>query len=160
MQTMKTIITTAALVLAMSAGFAQGKVKEADVPKAVTDAFKAKFPGAKVEKWEKEKDGNYEAEFKVSGVENSANYSADGKLIETEVEMKVADLPKAASDYVTKNYAGYKISEAAKITDAAGKIAYEAEVEKGKEEMDLIFDSNGAFIKKIVENDTEDDDKK
>ncbi|MFL5752453.1 MAG: PepSY-like domain-containing protein, partial [Bacteroidia bacterium] len=154
---MKTIITTVALVLAMGTGFAQSKVKEANVPKAVLDAFKAGFKGAKADKWEKEKDGNYEAEFKQGGVETSASYSPEGKLMDTEVEMKTADLPKGVSEYVSKNYAGYKISEAAKITDASGKVSYEAEVSKGKEEMDLIFDSNGGFVKKIVEQEDEKD---
>jgi len=54
-------------------------------------------------------------------------------------------------EYVIKNYLGSKIEEAAKITDAAGKITYEAEIEKGKEEIELIFDANGQFIKKMVE---------
>jgi hypothetical protein len=158
---MKAIIITAALVLAASAGFAQGKVKEAEVPKAVTDAFKAKFKDAKVSKWEKEKDGNYEAEFKQGGAEMSSSFSPAGKMLDTEVEIKTSELPKSVAEYVAKNYAGYKISEAAKITDAAGTVSYEAEVEKGKEELDLIFDSNGGFLKKTDESGEEkDDDKK
>src|SRR5207253_8374399 len=114
----------------------------AEVPKAVVSSFQTNFKGAKVEKWEKEKDGMYEAEFDWNKIETSATFSADGKLNETEQEIKVSELPKSVTDYVTKNYAGHKIVEAAKITDPAGKISYEAEVKKGKEEMDLIFDSN------------------
>ena len=169
---MKTIITVAVVMLVGNTAFAQTKVKEADVPKDVVESFNQNFKGAKVEKWEKEKDGNYEAEFdmvrvnmdkansKKEEVEMSANFKPDGTLIQTETEMKVADLPKTISEYVSKNYAGYKISEAARITDPAGVISYEAEVEKGKEEFDLIFDMNGGFLKKEVESGEEKDDKK
>jgi hypothetical protein len=144
------IITAAALVFVINTASAQ-KVKEAEVPKAVVTSFQTNFKGAKVEKWEKEKDGAYEAEFDWNKVETSATFSADGKLNETEQEIKVSALPKTVTDYVTKNYAGHKISEAAKITDADGKMMYEAEVKKGKEEMDLLFNADGTFIKSVVE---------
>lgn len=145
-----TIITVAVIVLSMNAASAQ-KVKEAEVPKAVVTSFQSHFKGAKADSWDKEKSGEYEAGFKINKVEMSANFSADGKLMETEEEIASASLPKAVTDYVVRNYAGSKIEEAAKITDAAGKISYEAEVKKGKEEIDLIFDATGNFVKKVVE---------
>ena len=150
------ILTIAAIVVSMNSLSAQ-TVKEAEVPKAIVTSFQTHFKGAKAEKWEKEKNGEFEAEFKMNKKEMSANFATDGTLKETEEEITVSALPKSISDYITKNYAGYKTSEAAKITLADGKINYEAEVEKGKEEMDLIFDDAGNFIKKEVENDTEKD---
>ncbi len=155
---MKKIINTiAVIVLSINSSSAQ-KVKEAEVPKAVITSFQTHFKGGKVEAWDKEKNGEFEAEFKLNKIEMSANFSADGKLMETEEEIATATLPKTATDYITKNYAGIKIEEAAKITDSNGKITYEAEVKKGKEEIELMFDANGTFIKKVVE--TKDDTKK
>ena len=58
----KLIITATALVFVANTACAQ-KVKESEIPKAVVTSFQNNFKGAKVEKWEKEKDGNYEAEF-------------------------------------------------------------------------------------------------
>jgi hypothetical protein len=145
-----TFITAIALVFVVNTACAQ-KVKETEVPKAVVAAFQNNFKGAKVEKWEKEKDGAYEAEFDWNKVETSATFTTDGKLTETEQEIKISALPKTVTDYIAKNYVGHKIAEAAKITDATGKLSYEAEVKKGKEEMDLLFDSNGTFIKSVVE---------
>ncbi|MBA2612671.1 MAG: PepSY-like domain-containing protein [Bacteroidetes bacterium] len=140
---MKTIIiTAAALVFSINTACAQ-KVKAAEVPKAVIDSFNKNFSGTKVETWEKEKDGAYEAEFDLNKVETSATFSADGKLLETETEIAVSALPKAVTDYLAKNYAGKKIKEAAKIVDGNGKIKYEAEVDK----KDLLFDEQGNFIK-------------
>jgi uncharacterized membrane protein YkoI len=145
-----TIITAAAIVLSINSMSAQ-KVKESEVPKAVVTAFQTHFKGAKADAWDKEKNGEFEAEFKMNKVEMSANFSADGKLMETEEEIATSALPKSATEYVTKNYAGCKIEEAAKITNSAGKITYEAEVKKGKEEIELIFDAKGNFEKKMVE---------
>jgi hypothetical protein len=148
---MKTsIITVAVIVLSINAASAQ-KIKEAEVPKAVVTSFQTHFKGAKAEAWDKEKNGEYEAEFKMNKVEMSANFSAEGKLMETEEEIATTTLPKSATEYITKNYAGIKIEEAAKITDSTGKITYEAEVKKGKEEIELLFDASGTFIKQVIE---------
>ena len=127
------------------------KVKEGDVPKAVITSLQNNFKNVKVGEWEKE-NGNYEAEFDYNKVETSALFSADGKLLETEQEISKSALPKSISDYISKNYADYKVSEAAKITDDKGTLTYEAEVSKGKEKMDLIFDAAGNFVKKTIES--------
>lgn len=157
---MKSIILSAAvIVLGVNTSFAQ-KMKEADVPKGVVSGFHSSFKDAKAKEWEKEGD-KYEAEFDWNKVETSACFSADGKLLETEHEIKISELPKAISDYVTKNYAGYKISEASKIEDAATKkISYEAEIQKGKEEMDLLFDADGKFLSKEAHHEEDHDEKK
>lgn len=152
-----TIITVAVILLSINTISAQ-KVKEAEVPKAVITSFQTHFKGAKADAWDKEKNGEFEAEFKMNKVEMSANSSADGKLMETEEEIATATLPKSAIDYITKNYAGIKIEEAAKITDSTGKLTYEAEVKKGKEEIELLFDAAGTFIKQVIE--TKDNTKK
>lgn len=132
------------------------QVKEADVPPAIKTSFSKLHPSAKVDKWEKE-GNNYEAEFTENKVETSVEFGPNGQLIATEVEINVSDLPKAVSDYCTKNMPGKKIAEASKITDAKGAVSYEAEVDKA----DYIFDSNGVFIKKVIEpTDTKDEDKK
>lgn len=143
---MKAILIMAASVLTFSCANAQ-KMNEADVPASVKSGFSKKYPGAKVEKWEKE-GVDYEAEFDLNKVESSAVFDANGTFKELEQEIKTSELPKAVTDYCTKTYAGYKLSEAAKITDANGKVMYEAEMSKGKEHFDALFDDKGNFVKK------------
>ncbi len=135
-----------AMLLNVSLASAQ-KINEADVPASVKSAFAKKYPGAKVEKWEKE-GADYEAEFDLSKVESSAVFDVNGNFKGLEQEIKSSELPKAVTDYCAKTYAGYKLTEAAKITDSTGKVMYEAEMSKGKEEFDVIFDDKGIFIKK------------
>ena len=149
------IIATLVLAGAMNAQ----KIKEADVPTPVMDALKNKFADVNVKEWEKEKQGEYEAEFKVNGKETSACFKADGTFVESEEEIKVDELPKVIKDNISKSYPGFKIDEVCRITTADGKTMYEAEIEKGKEEFDVIYDSTGNFVKKETEEgDDKDDD--
>lgn len=144
------IIIIAVIVLSINAANAQ-KVKETEVPKTVITSFQTHFGGVRADAWDKEKNGEYEAEFKMNKVEMSANFSSEGTLIETEEEIAITSLLNSVEEYINKNYLGSKIEEASKITDAAGKITYETEIEKGKEEIELIFDANGQFVKKMIE---------
>jgi hypothetical protein len=130
------------LLLTASNSFAQ-KVKAADVPGAVKSALAQKYPDATGVTWEKEK-GNYEANWGGKSQEdNSVVFTPAGSFVEVVRAISVADLPVTIAAYVKKNYPGAKITEAGKVTNAKGKITYEAEV-KGK---DLIFDENGNYIK-------------
>jgi hypothetical protein len=144
---MKTTMMIMATMLTVSYANAQ-QIKESEVPNAVTESFNRNFKGAEVEKWEKEKNGTYEAEFDFNKIETSATYSDNGKLLETETEIAIKALPKSVIDYISKNYPNHKIAEAAKIIDDKGDVMYEAEAKKGKEEFDLLFDAKGVFVKK------------
>ena len=147
----KTIVLLAVSVLSATA-FGQ-KLREKQVPSPVTAAFRQQHADAKDVDWEKE-NGNYEAEFKEGQTELSVVYDAQGHLLETEVEISESELPSKAKEYIAQKYSGIKIKEAARITDSQGNVSYEAEVNK----KDLIFDSNGTFIKVDTESDAEDNE--
>ena len=127
---------------------------DSDAPAAVKASFTKLYPNVTKVKWGKE-DENYEAEFDLNKVETSCLFDATGNLLETETEIAVNTLPKSVSEYITKNYSGQKIKEASKIVDAKKVTTFEAEVKEG----DLIFDSNGNFMKKVVEAKDADDEK-
>jgi len=131
-------------VLITSAANAQ-KLDAAKVPAAVKATFTKQYPGITT-KWELE-DGNYEASFKKDGKAMSVIYQASGTMMESEISIKIAELPATAVAYVKEHYKGKTIQEGAKITKADGTINYEAEL-KGK---DIIFDANGKFLKEVKE---------
>jgi hypothetical protein len=137
----KAIILIAGLTGMTIAATAQ-KLATSKVPAAVKASFAKVHPNVKAVTWEKEKI-DYEAGFEISGKEMSENYSAAGILLESETEIKAADLPKEVIAYVSSHYKGTKIKEAAKITKAGGLVIYEAEV-NGK---DLMFDPKGNPVK-------------
>lgn len=150
-------ITIIILILLCAAYISNAqKLKESAVPSAVRTAFVSMYPNAKHIKWSME-DGKYEGEFKENSIESSALFEADGAYVQTETEIPASSLPETVKQYVSKNLAGEKIKEAAKITDAKSTVTYEAEVGG----TDYIFDANGNFLKKDSESgDTEDEDKK
>lgn len=132
-------------VLAVSIAFTAcaQKLKDAAVPAAVKTSFARHYPSTTA-KWEKE-DGNYEAGFKQGGKTMSAVFDANGTMMESETDIKVADLPASVVSYIKAHYKGKSIKEGAIITKADGTVNYEAEV-AGK---DVIFDSNGNFLKEV-----------
>ncbi len=135
------LMMVAAMITSLT--FAQ-KLQEKDVPASVKTAFQKNFPQVKADKWEKE-GVNFEVEFEMNKSEQSVLFDAQGNLLETEIEIELNQLPKGVLEYVMANYKGQNVKEAAKITDVKGIVTYEAEI-KG---MDLLFDSNGKFIKEI-----------
>jgi hypothetical protein len=139
---MKTHILTAVIALIVFASCTQ-KANDSDIPKGIIETFNSNFKGSTVESWEKENDGGYEAEFDLNGVETSATFSAEGRLIETEQEIEESALPSPISDYLKINYAGKSIDEVAKITTDEGIVKYEVEIEK----VDFIFDEKGNLSK-------------
>jgi hypothetical protein len=70
-------------------------------------------------------------------------FTPAGVFVEEVNAIAISKLPAVIAPYVKAHYSGAKIKEAGKVTDAAGKKMFEAEI-KGK---DLIFDENGKFIK-------------
>jgi hypothetical protein len=137
---MKKLMMMSALVAAIGFSACAQKIDASKVPAAVKTAFAKQYPGITV-KWEKE-DGKFEAGFKQNGNTMSALFEANGMMTESEMDIKVADLPTTVLAYVKEHYNGKSIKEGAKITKANGTVNYEAEVD-GK---DIILDANGKYI--------------
>tara|TARA_A100000171_G_scaffold53024_1_gene75504 strand:- start:6423 stop:6896 length:474 start_codon:yes stop_codon:yes gene_type:complete len=129
---------------------------QVEAPKAVQDAFKAKFTNAKSVEWEMEEEGEYEANFKMNKVEMSANFKSDGTWLETETEIKEKNLPEAVKATLKAKYDGYEVEETTKIEKPNGVVQYEAEIEKDEETLEVIFNANGTVISsKVVNEDDE-----
>lgn len=132
------------IALIASSGVMAQDLKSKDVPQAVKAALMSKYPEAAKVSWEKEK-GNYEANWGgKSGEDNSVMFTPAAEFVEIVKAIPVSSLPASIAPYVKAHYKGQKIKEAGKVTDAAGKTMYEAEIKGG----DLIFDEKGNFIKK------------
>ena len=133
----------AALAVFVTTSACAQKLDASKVPAAVKASCAKQYPGIAVT-WEKE-DGKYEASFKQNGNAISAMFEPNGTFTESEVDIKVAELPATVLAYVKEHYKGKTIKEGAKITKADGTVNYEAEV-NGK---DVIFDASGKFLKEM-----------
>ena len=121
------------------------KISAAKVPASVTNAFKKQNPDVKSVTWEAE-NGNFEANYKKGGGNYSEVFDKNGNLLETEVDIKVSQLPAAVPGYVKSHYKS-SIKEASKITKANGEVEYEAALS----DKDVIFDVNGKYLKEVKE---------
>ena len=114
---------------------------------AVQKAFEKKFPNSTKLKWRKENPTEWEAEFTINKENISANFAIDGTWLETEREIKVAELPEAVRDAIQKQYPGWKITEADKTETAKTGTIYEADLKKGKEKNEVAYLENGMPVK-------------
>ncbi len=142
---MKVLILFVITFVAFTTTHAQ-KISSSKVPSPVTSAFKKMNPDAKSVTWEIE-DGVYEASYKKNGMASSSTYDKNGDLIESEVDIKVKDLPPSVPDYIKTHYKS-GIKEASKITKPNGEVNYEAMVNN----VDVIFDANGKYLKEVKES--------
>jgi hypothetical protein len=126
--------------------------KKAEIPAAVKSAFQVKYPKAEKIEWGVEKPGEFEAEFILNKIESSAVFDSKGQFIESETEIMESELPQPVKATIAKDFAGYKLREIAKSTDAKGGITYEMNASMGREKVEISFDANGKLLEKEAAN--------
>jgi hypothetical protein len=124
------------------------------VPEMVQQAFTKLFPQVSSVSWERESATEWEGKFKLRGVKYAAVFLEDGSWVETEHEIGENDIPAKVIRAVEKAYPGYAIDEVEKLETKNG-IAYELEIEKGKEEIEIILDTNRKIPNRGTDNEEE-----
>jgi Protein of unknown function (DUF2874). len=142
----KQMLAIFAVALGVTAVSGQ-KISEKNVPATIKKEFQAKFPAATNAKWEMENKTTYEVVFKLNNEEVSANYSKEGKWLETEKEIKASKLPKAVADAISKKYPNCKMSEIAEVESAEHGKVYDVELTYSKKKYTLILKSSGEVVK-------------
>ena len=66
----------------------------------------------------------------------------------TKTPVKAADLPKAITENITKNYAGYMVHDATKVTEN-NVVTYDVKIMKGTASETLVYDKDGKFLRKM-----------
>jgi uncharacterized membrane protein YkoI len=140
------------LFIAMLTGiFLTACGQKKDVPQAVKTAFNQKFSNATKVKWENEDENEWEAEFKMSGKEYSANFDSKGKWLETEYEIKKSEIPEAVQKTIKSEFREYEMEEA-EVAENADGIFYEVKFEMDEKDMEVVFKADGTVVKKESEN--------
>jgi hypothetical protein len=146
---MKKIISLLVVILLIcSAGFAQ-KVSSGKLPSPVKKAFKADFPKNSKAEWTMDS-LNYEVNFLVNDVKNSATYDKDGKWLEKEATINLGQIPKDIKASITKNFPGFHANMAEKVETNGKETEYLIGIYKGKEKYEVLFSLKGDIIKKEV----------
>lgn len=156
-----------AALLTAPAGADEHKGKKIDakeLPKAVADALKAKFPNALVTECHEEKDGDkvvYDVDFTVDKRKYEAEVLADGTIREWEKEIDAKELPKAVRDALDAKHPKATIKEAEEVYAVKGGKdvleGYEVDVVTAdKKEFELMIAPDG----KVLKNEEAKDEKK
>ena len=143
-------------VIAFAAISINACAQKPNVPENVDKAFTQKFPDAKSVKWDKENETEWEAEFKLNGLEYSANYSTEGVWKETEHEIQKSDIPTNVKQTLDTEFPDYKIKES-EISETTEGSVYEFELEKEKVKMEVAVSPDGKVVKKEVKTANDDD---
>lgn len=94
-----------------------------DVPRAVLDAVKARFPGAELKEAAKETEEGrtvYEVSLKHRGKGVDVSARPDGTIVEVETELATKDLPAAVAAAVKAKYPGAVVKRAEEIVAIDG----------------------------------------
>lgn len=156
---MKKLILGLVLAFMVTTAIACGANAKGKVPKAVKEAFSQKFPDVKQVEWGKESSDEWEAEFKMNGMEYSANYTRDGEWKETEHEIDKNNLPQAVQKTLKSKFSSYEMEEA-EMSETSKGMVYEFMLGKDDHRMEVAMDANGNVTQKQSEskNDSEADE--
>ena len=151
------ILLAVCSMLAFSACEKEDDVLVSDVPQAVLNTFKAKYPNILPE-WES-KQGYYVAEFFQEGMETEMWITAQGEWAMTEMDMgmNLNLLPQPVLDaFKASTYATWQVDDMDKY-ERTDRTFYLIEVETaGQADRDLFYNPDGTLIKDVADKDNND----
>jgi len=142
----KTISLLIALFLISSLSFPQ-TISKGKVPKEVKKTFAADYSKAVKPAWSMS-DENYKVEFLVNGVQNSVTYDKSGKWLEKKMSISSVKVTKEIKATISKEFIGFRSSDAEQITKPDNSLQYHLVIKKGKEAYDVYFSAAGEILKK------------
>jgi hypothetical protein len=116
----RSILPLALVILASPSRGDEQKISLGDVPKAVLDAVKTKFPQAELKDAAKEKEDNeiiYEISIVLQGKKMDVSVDEKGEIEKTETEIAVSALPKAVTSAIETKYPKATIQKAEVIVE-------------------------------------------
>lgn len=127
------------------------------VPEKVQKAFTQKFPNAQKVKWTEENEEEWEAEFRMKGMEYSANYDEEGNWKETEHEIRKSEIPGVVNRTLESEFGSYKVKESEISETAKGKV-FEFQLKKSGTKKEVAIDANGKVVNKDQSSEKEDEE--
>lgn len=119
-----------------------------EIPEAVENAFKAKYPKIKTPQWSEDGD-NYNATYMGTRGKEIVVIGQAGTLLQTQVAGNLASISDAIKSHVKKSYKGFQIDEFFSVRDIPAKKNLYKVVIKNKKTgstQDLWFNTSGKSI--------------
>ena len=119
---------------------------------SVVSAFTSKYPKAEKVSWGNKTDYKV-AEFILDNHEMEAWFDTQGNWFMTETDIRFEELPLAVQEkHVLGVYANWKVDDVDRIERYNTETIYVVEVEKDKQEVELIYAADGTLIKVITDD--------
>src|SRR3954471_10489413 len=101
---MKSVLTLFFVCLVV-AGVESQTLTATEVPVKVREAYKKKYPASQAATWKKVNEG-FEVSHLVNKKQSVVRYDAVGKLVSSETEVRVSEVPKSMTDFIVANFKG------------------------------------------------------
>jgi hypothetical protein len=96
------------------------------IPPAVSEDLQRRYPGVEVKDWDTTKDGGFKAELDVNEREHEVFYSAEGKWLWSDHDVKRSEVPQAVWDALAKTeYAEWNVDSKERLATTTHKELYE-----------------------------------
>jgi len=116
-------------------------------PETVNKAFKQKFPNAVEIKWEKDGVQEWEANFKLEGINMTSNFNNSGEWLETETEIPASKIPDKIIMAINASYKNYKVVSGAIIERSKASTIYEVDIKSGAIKKEVLYNLDGSPAK-------------
>jgi hypothetical protein len=124
-------------------------------PMNIEKSFNTKAPSAERVEWKyDEGDNRWEVDYEKDGTDCSMAFSRSGDWLETEMEMKMKDIPEAVRATIKSDFADYDIDEVEYVETPEGSFyELEAATKEGDEEKqyEIKISPEGEVVSKTEE---------
>ena len=144
---MKNIFLTLSFALLCQLTHAQTLTMDR-VPKDAAHAFRAKYPSAQQESWERAGENIFQVGFFNAKKAQTARFDNTGKWLRTETDITNGQIPRPVNQSIMKNFPGFDIQIISQVENPDGTLTYEAVLFKGRENYDVSFSAKGDVLKK------------
>lgn len=120
-----------------------------NVPKAVLQAFQAKYPQAESTEWVKMKDGAYRANFISGETKMEAVFNKNGEWLTGKTYLSSEAVPPALLDVLKTRFKDYHLDKFSSETAPNRPTTFTAYLKSGNVLLDVVMDSTGKVLKQL-----------
>lgn len=124
-------------------------------PFEVERAFAEQYPETTAEKWEVDSNGYWETRFKVGNLEYRADFTADGRWVESERSIKFEDLPDSVQRAIRLDFGDDEISEIEVVNHPDKGEFFDVEFKRSGKNLDVEYDAQGNRLDSLFADLTE-----
>ena len=144
---MKNMVWGCIMCAALGRGALAQPVPASRVPASVGQSYHSRFPGGRPVEWKLKSDRNYEAEFKLNGVDVAAKFDSTGQWLETETTIGRSKLPSEVRSTIAREFGGYRIIETQTLERfGERRLRYEVHLENRVEIVKVQVEASGAVL--------------